>query len=120
MVQTEKFEFKRAKWLDELKDFEALEQAALHLLEVEGFELMNYEQSARNWACRLIQAGAPIQLVSRQFGKTIAREPNRLRRCRADVATSLGFLLFEFYNVEGQPLPTSIKQAWRHQLQKPS
>lgn len=93
-------------------DFELLEKAALRLLELGGLELLNYQQPAKLWALYLIRAGAPIGLVVRQFGKSIVHETCRYQRHRAEELTSLGFLLFEFWQLEGQPLPASLGQAW--------
>ena len=93
-------------------EFEALEKAVLHLLERGGVELLNHEKPAKLWAYYLIKAGAPIGLVVQQFGKSIVQEHPRYRRHRAEDLTSLGFLLFEFWQLEGQSLPLSISRAW--------
>ncbi len=100
-------------------EFETLERAVLALLEQEGYELLNHEQPARKWVQRLINADAPMSLVIQQFGKAIAHEPNRTRQRRADDYTSLGFLLYEFWSMDGYSLPASIRQAW-HALARKS
>lgn len=105
-------EFSRVNQGKEFNEFEALEHVTLELLESEGFEILNHEQPARQWANRLIAAGAPMNLVIRQFGKSIAYESKCRRHKRADEPTSLGFLLFEFWEMEGETLPPSIRQAW--------
>jgi len=93
-------------------EFEALENAALRLLEDKGCELLNRELPARTWVTWLINAGAPVNLIIRQFGKSITKEPNRTRHERAGNPTSLGFLLFEFWYLDGLNLPISLHQAW--------
>jgi len=93
-------------------DFETLEQVVLNLVERGGPQILNYERPTRWWVYRLIQAGAPIHLLIQQFGKSIAGEPYSSQRQRAEGLTSLGFLLFEFWSLEGQALPASISQVW--------
>lgn len=103
---------------NEFNEFEVLERVALRLLEQQGAEILNHEKPARNWAHSLIAAGAPINLVVRQFGRSIAHEPRYNRNQRADDPTSLGFMLFEFWEMDGQALPNSIRQAWNSKNRK--